>query len=398
MRNFVVLRNLRARQTGEPFGEWHGGEVDISARPASIAELRVNVETNPSREGFRDLMRDPEVVSVAPLMPLALIRPFESQASTVGDASWGITAVRADKSSFTGRGVTVAVLDTGIDSAHPAFAGVEFIMRDFTGPGDGRDVDGHGTHCSGTVFGRDVDGVRIGVARGVRRALIGKVLADNGSGSSEALFSGMTWAAENGAQVISMSLGFDFPGLVAKLTADNWPADLATSSALEAYRANLRMFDSLMRILQAREAFGSGTVVVAASGNESRRDVRPDYEIAASLPAAAEGVISVGAAAPGQNGFRIGSFSNTFPQLAAPGVDIFSAHIGGGLKALSGTSMAAPHVAGVAALWWEALASRGFGGVSARAVTARLLATARPDVFVPDVDQPDCGEGLVTAP
>ncbi len=398
MRDLIVLRNLGARQTGEPFGERRRGEVDISARGTPVAELRVKVETSPSKADFRDLVRDPEVVSVAPLMPLALIRPLESQASTAGDASWGIAAVGADKSSFTGQGVTVAVLDTGIDSSHPAFAGVELVVRDFTGPGDGRDVVGHGTHCCGTVFGRDVDGVRIGVARGVRRALIGKVLADNGSGSSEALFSAMTWAAENGVQVISMSLGFDFPGLVAELTADNWPADLATSSALEAYRANLRMFDSLMRMLQAREAFGSGTVVVAASGNESRRDLRPDYEIAASLPAAAEGVISVGAVAPGQNGFRIGSFSNTFPQLAAPGVDIFSARIGGGLQALTGTSMAAPHVAGVAALWWEALASRGFGGVSARAVAARLLATARPDVFVPDVDQPDRGEGLVTAP
>ena len=398
MRDLIVLRNLGARQTSEPFGERRRGEVDISAQATSVPELRVNVETNPSKAGFRDLVRDPEVVSVAPLMPLALIRPLESQASAAGDASWGIAAVGADKSSFTGQGVTVAVLDTGIDSSHPAFAGVELVTRDFTGPGDGRDVAGHGTHCCGTVFGRDIDGVRIGVARGVRRALIGKVLADNGSGSSEALFSAMTWAAENGAQVISMSLGFDFPGLVARLTAADWPADLATSSALEAYRANLRMFDSLMRMLQAREAFGSGTVVVAASGNESRRDLRPDYEIAASLPAAAEDVISVGAVAPGQDGFGIGSFSNTFPQLAAPGVDIFSARVGGGLHALTGTSMAAPHVAGVAALGWEALASRSFGGVSARAVAARLLATARPDVFGPDVDQPDRGEGLVTAP
>ena len=140
----------------------------------------------------------------------------------------------------------------------------------------------------GTVFGRDVDGVRIGVAQGARRTLINKVLADNGGGSSEALFSGMTWAVKNGAQVISMSLGFDFPGLVPRLTADDWPADLATSSALEAYRANLHV-----RLADANAPGARGiserTVVVAASGNESRRDLRPDYEIAASLPAAAEG-------------------------------------------------------------------------------------------------------------
>ena len=68
-------------------------------------------------------------------MPLALIRPLESQASTAGNTDWGIAAVGADKSSFTGEGVTVAILDTGIDSSHPAFAGVELVVRDFAGPG-----------------------------------------------------------------------------------------------------------------------------------------------------------------------------------------------------------------------------------------------------------------------
>ena len=397
MRDLIVLRNLGARQTGEPFAERRRGEVDISARATPVAELRVNVETNPSKADFRDLVRDPEVVSVAPLMPLALIRPLESQASTVGDASWGIAAVGADRSSFTGQGVTVAVLDTGIDSSHPAFAGVELVVRDFTGPGDGRDVDGHGTHCSGTVFGRDVDGVRIGVARGVRRALIGKVLADDGSGSSEALFSGMTWVAENGAQVISMSLGFDFPGLVAKLTADNWPADLATSSALEAYRANLRMFDSLMRMLQAREASGA---------ERSWWRPRGTRAAATSVPTTDCGV----AASRGRRR-NFGRRGRAGPERLSHRLVL--EHLPAARRA-RGRHLLRPYWRRPASTdrhehgrpprgrrcrtWWEALASRGFGGVSARAVAARLLATARPDVFVPDVDQPDRGEGLVTAP
>jgi subtilisin family serine protease len=88
------------------------------------------------------------------------------------------------ESPFTGHGVTVAVLDTGIDAEHEAFQGVELIQQDFTGEGNG-DGHGHGTHCGGIIFGQKVNGFRFSVAPGVRRALIGKVLASDGSGSTE---------------------------------------------------------------------------------------------------------------------------------------------------------------------------------------------------------------------
>ena len=120
------------------------------------------------------------------------------------------------------------------------------MASDFTGEGDG-DLQGHGTHCAGTILGRPVDGTRIGVAPGVTRALIGKVLDRNGSGGSEALFNAITWAVQQGAHVISMSLGFDFPGMVERLSGQ-MPTRLATSRALEAYRGNLRMFDALMEM------------------------------------------------------------------------------------------------------------------------------------------------------
>jgi hypothetical protein len=77
-----------------------------------------------------------------------------------------------------------------------------------------------------------VNGTRICVARGADQALIGKVLRDNGSGDSDMIFRGIQWALDYHAQVISMSLGFDFPGLVKDLTGRGWPADLATSVAL----------------------------------------------------------------------------------------------------------------------------------------------------------------------
>jgi subtilisin family serine protease len=359
-------------------------------------ELRVEVEAL-SIHDVRDLGRDPEVAAVAPVMPTSLVMPFEAPAGLAAEPAWGIGAVGADTCPFDGDGTVVAVLDTGIDATHPAFAGLTIHEQDFTGDGNG-DVHGHGTHCAGTVFGRDVDGTRIGVARGVKTALIGKVLGNSGIGQSDAVFRGMQWALERGARVISISLGFDFPGLVKALVKnDGWPVDRATSVALEAYRANLRLFDALMGLVHARIALDGGAVVIAAAGNESRRDVSPQYEIAVSIPAAADGVIAVGALQKSESGLTVAHFSNTFPEVSAPGVGIVSAKAGGGLRVLSGTSMAAPHVAGVAALWWQSMQGA-HTLVNARHVVAKLLATARTSGLSPNDDAADRGAGIVSAP
>lgn len=345
----------------------------------------------------KEFAGEPGVAAIAPLMATYLIRPLSDvEPAAAGDA-WGIAAVGADRSNWTGEGVTVAILDTGIDRQHPAFAGVDIVEKDFTGSGDG-DRQGHGTHCAGTVFGRDVDGKRIGIARGVNRALIGKVLGDQGGGNSNMIFEGIQWAIQQGAQVISMSLGFDFPGAVDRMVQQGWPVPLATSNALEAYRANLRMFDALMQMVRASENFGGSAVIVAASGNESRVDQDPKFRIAASLPAAAEGVISVGALRPDGSGFGMAPFSNIFPQVSAPGVGILSAKVGGGLRSLSGTSMACPHVAGVAALWWHSIKAAGQIKPKATNVIDRLRATARVNVFGSGIGADDRGVGIVTAP
>jgi subtilisin family serine protease len=391
MPSYSVLRDLGQPTTAGPFEGGFGPQVSVAAP----SEPRVDVEDLSNTE-VQTLARDPQVRAIAPVMPTTLIHPFELSEAEAAETAWGVSAVGADMSTRSGAGVVVSVLDTGIDSEHPAFAGVTLVQEDFSGSGNG-DRQGHGTHCAGTVFGRDVAGTRIGVAPGVGKALIGKVLGDDGSGDSDMIFKGIQWAVQQGAQVISMSLGFDFPGMVKRLVNGGWPADLATSAALEAYRANLRMFDALMQMIRSRDAFGVGTVVTAAAGNESRRDANPDHEIAVSLPAAAEGVVSVGALEQSSDGLKIARFSNTFPQLSAPGVNVLSAKAGGGLRALNGTSMATPHVAGVAALWWEEVLDSPLPASTA-AVTAKLLANATVDQFAANVDVADRGIGLVHSP
>ena len=199
------------------------------------------------------------------------------------------------QSPYVGHGIAVAVLDTGIDAGHEAFRNVELIQKDFTGEGDG-DQNGHGTHVAGTIFGQTVQGVRYAVAPGVRRALIGKVLGKERSATTKELVDAVQWAVDGGADIINMSLGFDFPGLVRWWVEEmDLEADLATSRALAQYRDNVRFFDRLVELLRARSAQFPSALIVAAAGNESRRQIRPDYAIEVSPPAAADGIVAVAA-------------------------------------------------------------------------------------------------------
>ena len=343
-----------------------------------------------------DLRRDPRTRAIAPPMPLKLIEPKESEEAAPAEApnqTWGVRAVHAPDSPFTGDGITVAVLDTGIDPNHPAFQGVQLVRRNFTAEGDD-DQNGHGTHCAGTIFGQDVNNLRIGVARNVRRALIGKVLGAGG-GSSAGLAEAIQWAVNEGAHVVSMSLGIDFPGFVKFLVEQRGlQIEPATSIALEAYRANVNLFTELADFVQARGAFAQGTVIVAASGNESDR---PNFEIAVAPPAAGTGVIAVGALQQSANGFAVARFSNDQVNISAPGVNVISALPGDRLGPLSGTSMATPHVAGVAALWAQKLREEN-GRVDNVVLTAELLASGDRSPLVAGSEPADVGTGSVQAP
>jgi subtilisin family serine protease len=334
-------------------------------------------------------------------MPMKLIAPVRLRASDTETPppappteTWGIKAVRAPESRFDGTGITVAVLDTGIDPNHPAFSTTKLVQQNFTTE-EPNDLHGHGTHCAGTIFGQDVNGTRIGIARNIERALIGKVLGEGG-GTSATLAKAIQWALHEGAHVISMSLGIDFPGYVEYLVKqERMNVNPATSMALEEYRANVNLFTELARFVEAYSTFGQGAIIVAASGNES---MRPKYEIAVAPPAAGTGIIAVGAVGASDKGFIVAGFSNNQADIAAPGVDILSAEAGtSGLVSMDGTSMATPHAAGIAALWAQRQLEM-TGRVENQSLMAQLVASGTYASLAPDSEEDDVGTGIVQAP
>lgn len=352
-----------------------------------------------------EISQEPDFVAAAEIMRTKLLSPVAGGAADTGVTvaggrrrqSWGIGAVGADRSKFTGADVTVALLDTGIDAKHPAFRGVDLLEKDLTGTGDG-DADGHGTHCAGILFGRNVDGIRIGVAPGVRRALIGKIVERNG-GDSDMLARGVAWAHEEGAQIISMSVGFDFAATVAERVNQGWIGDLATAATLEAYRANLTLLDRLLQMLHMQEPFTGGAIMFAAAGNDSSRSADGEFIMSPCPPSGTDRIIAVGSLDPNPDGrgYRVSDFSNSGVEISAPGRSIASAAAGGGLKVLSGTSVAAPHVAGVAALWWQATRQSDLPA-NATVVRGKLLESAQVRGFSPAVFPSERGAGLALAP
>lgn len=230
---------------------------------------------------------------------------------------WGLTKIGAFEAQKlkAGKGVLVAVIDTGIDYKHPDLAS-NVAGKGFnaiTGALDAFDDGGHGSHCAGTIAATvNAIGV-VGVAP--QAALVGaKFLARSGSGTTADAIKAIEWSISHGASILSNSWGGG-----------------GASKALE---------DVI------RKACDKGVVFVAAAGNDnSNNDTRPSYPASYDLPC----VISV--AATDQND-RFGSFSNwgKSVHVAAPGVDIYSTIPGGKYASYSGTSMATPHVSGLVAL------------------------------------------------
>ena len=356
---------------------------------------------------MQELAQEPDFVAAAEIMRTRLLSPVSEAAVEEGAATVGRRPPAAILGHRRGRRRPVEVFRRRRRGRHARygdrcehirpFATSIWCEKDFTGTGNG-DSDGHGTHCAGILFGRNVDGVRIGVAPGVRRALIGKILERSG-GDSDMLIRGVSWAHEEGAHVISMSVGFDFAATVEERLEQGWIGELATAVTLEAYRANLRLLDRLLQMLRMQEPFTGGAIVVAAAGNDSSRGSDGEYIMSACPPSGSDKIISVGSLDPDPlgKGYRVSSFSNSGVEITAPGREITSAAAGGGLKVLSGTSVAAPHVAGVAALWWQAVRQSDLPA-NATVVRGKLVGSAQAKGFSPAVYPSERGAGRAFAP
>ncbi|WP_030337553.1 S8 family serine peptidase [Micromonospora parva] len=264
-----------------------------------------------------------------------------------------IGAPAAWAAGFTGAGVSVAVLDTGVDATHPDLAGKVAEARNFTEATDARDTVGHGTHVASTIAGSGA--ASGGKYRGVApdaTLLDGKVCEDAGC-SDSAILAGMQWAAvEKKAAVVNMSLsGWDTPEV-----------------------------DPLEEAVQTLTA-QTGTLFVLAAGNDGS-------DGSVGSPASADAGLAVGAvdrddelADFSSRGPRVGDDA-VKPDITAPGVDIVAARSANGFigdpvddryVTISGTSMATPHVAGSAAL----LAQQ-HPGWRADRIKATLMAAAKP--------------------
>jgi subtilisin len=276
--------------------------------------------------------------------------PGKGPAAASGDVPWGVARVNAPAawSSGKGSGVKVAIIDTGIDCTHPDLkcdfgSGVNLVTPGATPMDDNE----HGTHVAGTIGGRGTGGP-IGVAPAATLIPV-KVLDGDGSGSLSDIVKGINWATKNRVDVINMSLG-----------------GASGSAALE--RA-------------VKQALAAGVVIVAAAGNSGPNPDTVGY------PAAYPGVIAV-AASDSKDG--VAKFSSRGDAVAfiAPGVDITSTVPGGGTAKLSGTSMASPHVAGLAALAVE----RGANGPSA---VRRAFSNAASEL--PGLSATEQGAGMIDA-
>ncbi|KAG5982077.1 hypothetical protein E4U55_002312 [Claviceps digitariae] len=236
---------------------------------------------------------------------------------TETDAPWGLARISNQKAGSTtytydksaGEGTCAFVIDTGVEASHPQFGGRATFLKNFADDGDDTDGHGHGTHVCGTI-----GSTKYGVAK--KTKIFGvKVLDSSGSGTNSAVIAGMDYVAKEAKNqscpkgiVVNMSLGGE------------------KSSAVN---------------LAAAGITNAGLFLAVAAGNDGDD---ASYFSPASEPSAC----TVGATT---NSDALAPYSNVGPvvDILAPGTDILSTWIGGKTKIISGTSMASPHVAGIAA-------------------------------------------------
>ncbi|MGE3538614.1 MAG: S8 family serine peptidase [Candidatus Tectimicrobiota bacterium] len=299
-------------------------------------------------------------------------------------ATWGLQATNVLTSRWSGQGVKVAVLDTGLDLDHPDMQGRVMHSHSFIPGQDVYDDNGHGTHCIGTACGprQRAGGRGYGIAF-ESEIFAGKVLSNQGSSLGRSTLAGIEWAITNGCHIISMSLGAPV-------------------------RRGERFLNAFERL--ARMALQHNALLIAAAGNESQRQnlALPLAERIAPVasPANCPAIMAVAAL---DKHLQVASFSNgsinpeSRVDIAAPGVDIYSSapdpaaprqapgfrQWSARYDMISGTSMATPHVSGIAALLRQA---NPHGTATELWQQLIVMAQALP------LSARDIGAGLVQAP
>jgi subtilisin family serine protease len=282
--------------------------------------------------------------------------------------TWGLQATKVSEldSSVNGSGIKVAILDTGLDLKHPDFQGRSINTKSFVPGEEVQDGNSHGTHCAGTACGslNPTQLPRYGVAYEAE-IYVGKVLSNRGSGEDGWILQAMEWAIASGCHIISMSLGAE----------------------VEPGQPFSRVYETV-----AKRALNRGTLIIAAAGNSSQRSQGQIAPV--GMPANCPSIMAV-AALDSNLGIADFSCGGISPgrggqvDIAAPGVDVYSSvPMPKKYDRYNGTSMATPHVAGIAALYAQVTGLKGRGLWTALIQNAQRLPLSSQDV----------GIGLVQAP
>lgn len=353
MRRYIVTIQGPAAEAADAVMRAGGGVIHVyDIIPAIAIQI--------PQQALAGLERNPLIVAIEPdAVATTSVKPGKPQPPTTETLPWGVDRIDAEyawPAGVTGDGVKVAVVDTGIDYTHPDldgnYAGGTNIINSLKSP---MDDNGHGTHVAGIIAAER--GNNLGVVGVAPKASLYavKVLDRTGSGYVSDIIAGLNWCVSHGIHIANMSLGTTVDVQSLHNACDN--------------------------------AWAAGVILVAAAGNDSG---------AVNYPAAYESVIAVSAVDSTDN---LAYFSSRGPQVdfAAPGVNILSTYKGGGTKTLSGTSMAAPHVAGTMALAVQrVLASGGPWDAVAVAAAEAYVRDAADDLGSPGPDSL-YGHGLVDA-
>lgn len=343
---------------------WLGNSMSVRAPARVIAQL----------------LQSDSIQSARLIQTLHIVRPiFQGRTVQPADGfTYGLTKmripdVRAKAPTLDGRGIRVGILDTGIDETHPDLRGKVLAFKDFVNnKSNAYDDHGHGSHVAGTISGGNASGTNIGVAPGVK-LIIGKIFDAKGSADEDKILAGLQWIADPDGNPSTD----DGPMLVSNSWGGGYPTGNPTDDA------DCRALDAWMKL---------GILPVFAAGNDG-----PGAKTV-GLPGACPSAFAVGAT---DSSDKIAYFSSRGPavwnagallkpEVSAPGVNVHSSIPGGKYEDMSGTSMATPHVSGVAALVFQA-----HPGIKPDAV-AKFIIQGSVDLGAPGPD-PIYGNGRVDA-